>query len=160
MSYVKFEFVDDHARELYGGQPPHAETAGSAGVDLRTAENIFFPASSPTFSETLMPWRVKVSTGIKVAIPKGMCGFVVPRSSLFKKTGCVLTNSPGVIDSDYRGEVQLSLLRSPHESSCTVPAGTRLAQFLLQYAPAMLWVERELGETDRADGGFGSTGHE
>ena len=152
MSYVEFEFTDDNARECYGGKPPLYATEFSAAVDLRTTETVAFKAGSDGE-------LAQVGAGLKVGIPKGMAGLILPRSSLFQRTACTIPNSPGLIDSDYRGEVNILLMKHG-PGAVTIPKGTRLAQFMLQYAPSMVWAEGSLQPTGRGEGGLGSTGHE
>ena len=102
--------------------------------------------------------RARVPTGLVLEIPAGWEGQVRPRSGLAAKWGVSLTNSPGPIDSDYRGEVQV-LLINLGDAPFTVKRGDRIAQLLLAPVPAVEVVElSRVGETDRGGGGFGSTG--
>ncbi len=120
-----------------------------AGLDLVAVESI-----------TLAPGeRGVVGTGIAVAIPPGWGGFVVPRSGLARRQGITLTNSPGLIDAGYRGEVQILVIN--HDSvPQTLSAGERIAQLVLVPVGMMSVVEStQLPESDgRAGGGFGSSG--
>ena len=102
--------------------------------------------------------RREVCTGIALAIPEGYGGFVQPRSGLAFKHGIMLTNSPGLIDAGYRGEVRCSLYNSGAEPF-TVAVGERIAQLVIQQVeePEFLAVD-ELGDTSRGQGGFGSSG--
>jgi dUTP pyrophosphatase len=125
-------------------------SAGAAGLDLASA------AEEPI---TLAPGgRVVVPTGLAFEIPSGYEGQVRPRSGLARKHGVTLTNTPGTIDSDYRGEVQVLLVNlgdAPH----TVQPGDRIAQLVIApVVQAELEEAEALGDTARGDGGFGHTG--
>lgn len=137
----------EHARDL---PLPKPESSGSAGLDLRAAvatDLVVAPGE-----------RARVPTGLVVEIPVGWEGQVRPRSGLASKWGVTLTNSPGTIDSDYRGEVQV-LLINLGDAPFTVSRGDRIAQLLLAPVPAVEVVElSRVAETDRGGGGFGSTG--
>jgi dUTP pyrophosphatase len=145
-----FEFASDEARSLYNDKPPLPVNAFAAGIDLRTTKTISFPLGEGGYEHA--------PSGIKMAIPPGLCGLVMPRSSLYKKTGCLIPNSPGVIDSDYRGEIQIPLLCNIIDS-ITIPAGTRIAQLLFSFASQHTLAEGDLRfmPTDRGEDGFGST---
>lgn len=131
---------------------PAYETAGAAGMDIRAC----FPDRKDL---TIAPFaRVLIPTGLKFAIPQGYEMQVRPRSGLSLKTGLLVANSPGTIDSDYRGELQIIIgnLGQNHE---IIRHGDRIAQIL--FAPvikANLVRVSELDETSRGSGGFGSTG--
>jgi dUTP pyrophosphatase len=122
---------------------------GDAGLDLYAAE-----------STTIAPGqRVSVGTGLAVAIPPGLAGLVVPRSGLALKHGIALVNSPGVIDSGYRGELRVLLLNTDSSEEFSLAPGDRIAQLLLTpFASANPLEAERLDETARGDGGFGSTG--
>ena len=102
--------------------------------------------------------RRDVGTGIALAIPTGYGGFVQPRSGLAFKHGIMLTNSPGLIDAGYRGELRVSLYNSGAEPF-TIAVGERIAQLVVQRVeePEFLAVD-DLGDTSRGHGGFGSSG--
>lgn len=129
---------------------PHNATAGSAGYDLcaDTADVILIPAG-----ETRM-----VPTGIAAEIPRGYAGFVFARSGLGIKQGIVPANCVGVIDSDYRGEIMVGL-RNHSQNEFAVNAGDRIAQLVLMpvFTPEIEICD-ELTDTQRGQGGFGSTG--
>lgn len=132
-----------------GWDLPGYATPGSAAVDLRNAG----PAV------TLAPGERKlIPTGLSIALPEGMEAQVRPRSGLAIRRGLGLINSPGTIDSDYRGEVGIPLInhdRSPQE----IGHGERIAQLILARLVQVEWREvEELPATDRGTGGFGSTG--
>ena len=98
-------------------------------------------------------------TGIAVAIPEGFAGLVLPRSGLASRLGLTLANSPGLIDSGYRGEVTCAVVNLDRERAVSIRRGDRIAQLLVVPATAMEpeWVD-ELSPTARGEGGFGSTG--
>lgn len=131
-------------------QEPRYETAGAAGMDLK---------ADLKESLVLQPGeRELVKTGLRIAIPHGMEAQVRPRSGLAFKHGISVTNSPGTIDSDYRGEVGVLLHNLGNEPFTVVP-GERIAQ--LVFAPivrAALDFHASLSDTARSTGGFGSTG--
>lgn len=122
---------------------------GDAGLDLAACETVTIGAGE----------RATVDTGIAVAIPEGHAGLVVPRSGLALRHGLSTVNAPGVIDSGYRGEVRVILLNTDLEHAFTVEPGMRIAQLLVVPIVTPEVVEAsELGSTERAGGGFGSSG--
>lgn len=135
---------------------PHAEglalpeyaTDGAAGMDVRAAEDV-----------TLAPGaRHAVATGLALAIPPGYEIQVRPRSGLALKHGISVPNSPGTIDSDYRGELKVILINHGAEPF-PIARGDRVAQLVLAPVVRAAWTEvAELDETARGSGGFGSTG--
>ena len=130
---------------------PRYETAGSAGLDLRAA------VTAPL---TLQPFdRVAVPTGLIVAIPHGWEGQVRPRSGNALRLGLSMPNTPGTIDSDYRGELQVLLIHLGREP-VTIERGMRIAQLVIcPVGHAELTVVDEISaDTERGTGGFGSTG--
>lgn len=135
-----------------GLQLPAYETAGSAGMDLRAA----VPADQPL---TLAPGaRALVPTGLKIALEPGYEAQVRPRSGLALKHGITCLNSPGTVDSDYRGEVGVILINHGQEPF-VIQRGERIAQMVVARHEQAEVVEVEsLGETARGAGGFGSTG--
>ncbi|MBX6743705.1 MAG: dUTP diphosphatase [Acetobacteraceae bacterium] len=137
---------------------PHAEglplpgyaTPGAAGMDLLAA--VTAPLTIPPGGRALVP------TGLRIALPPGHELQVRPRSGLALKHGILLANSPGTIDEDYRGEVQIIVLNAGTEAF-TVERGMRIAQAVLAPVVRAAWREvSELPETSRGAGGFGSTG--
>lgn len=132
-----------------GGKMPTYAHDTDACADIYAAKDTTIPAHSIS---TIVP------TGLRIALPEGWVAKIVPRSSIGMKTGLRLSNSVGVIDSDYRGEIGV-LYDNISDSDYEIKAGDRIAQ---------MWVERverfkpvevvELPETERGDGGFGSTG--
>ncbi|MBN9070205.1 MAG: dUTP diphosphatase [Rhizobiales bacterium] len=131
---------------------PAYETAGAAGMDLRAAVLEDRPV-------ILLPGRrMLVPTGLVMEIPDAFEGQVRPRSGLALKHGITCLNTPGTIDSDYRGEVQV-LLVNLGEDDFTVTRGLRIAQIVFAPVARMAAEERGLaGVTPRGAGGFGSTG--
>lgn len=131
---------------------PAYETVGSAGMDIRAA----VPEGEPV---TIAPGRREmVPTGLSVAIPDGYELQMRPRSGLAAKHGITCLNSPGTIDSDYRGELKVILIN--HDVlPFVVKRGERIGQMVLAPVTRLEWgVVDELPETDRGSGGFGSTG--
>lgn len=131
---------------------PAYETAGSAGMDLRAA----LPASEPVI---LAPGERKlIPTGLKIALEPGYEAQVRPRSGLALKHGVTCLNSPGTIDSDYRGEVGVILINHG-QIAFEIQRGERIAQMVFApYAQAVMAEVEALDETARGAGGFGSTG--
>ncbi len=131
---------------------PAYETSGSAGMDLRAA----VPDDAPL---TLQPGaRALVPTGLKIALQPGFEAQVRPRSGLALKHGITCLNSPGTIDSDYRGEVGVILINHGAEPF-VIGRGERIAQMVIARHEQAAMVEVEnLDETARGAGGFGSTG--
>lgn len=133
-----------------GHKLPHYETLASAGMDLRA------DLESPI---TLKPLeRAIVPTGLYMELPVGYEAQVRPRSGLAAKKGITVLNAPGTIDADYRGNVGVILINLSNEDF-TVENGERIAQMVIAKHERAEWVEVEaLSETDRGEGGFGSTG--
>ncbi|NDH91071.1 MAG: dUTP diphosphatase, partial [Flavobacteriia bacterium] len=129
---------------------PQFETAQSAGMDLRA--NIEAPVVLQPGDRALIP------TGIKMALPEGYEAQIRPRSGLAYKFGISVLNSPGTIDADYRGDVGVLLINHGREPF-TVEDGMRVAQMVVaQYSQFQWDAVEDLDETDRGEGGFGSTG--
>lgn len=129
---------------------PAGAYPGDAGLDLVACETVRLGPGE----------RGIVSTGVAVAVPEGHVGFVVPRSGLALDHGISLVNTPGVIDSGYRGELRVIALNTDRERPFTIESGMRIAQLLVCPAPAVTLVEtEELPETMRGAAGFGSSGH-
>lgn len=130
---------------------PSRMTAEAAGFDVAAA------VDAPTILE---PGEIKlVPCGFAIAVPKGYEAQVRPRSGLASKHGITMINTPGTIDSDYRGEVFVPLINLG-KAKFTVERGMRIAQMLILPVPAVNVVEvEELDETKRGSGGFGHTGH-
>jgi len=131
---------------------PAYETPGSAGVDVRAMleeKDLLIQAGQ----------RVLIPTGLTMEIPQGYEVQVRPRSGLSFKTNLMVVNSPGTIDSDYRGEVKIIMGNFGNEE-IKIEHGMRIAQFVFAKAPQVKWseVKSELSETERSSDGFGSTG--
>jgi dUTP pyrophosphatase len=127
---------------------PAYATDGAAGMDVLSAEDVAIAAGA----------RHAVSTGLAVAIPAGYEIQVRPRSGLALKHGISVPNSPGTIDSDYRGELKIILINHGTEPF-TIQRGDRVAQLVLAPVTQAGWTEvAELDDTARGAGGFGSTG--
>lgn len=138
-----------HAQDL---PLPAYQTAQAAGFDLTAA----VPAHAPL---TLAPGaRVLVPTGLAIALPEGFEAQVRPRSGLAAKHGVTVLNSPGTIDADYRGEIQVILINHGTES-LEIARGMRIGQIVVTtIARADFTETNSLDETTRGIGGFGSTG--
>jgi len=127
---------------------PSQAYAGDAGFDLTACER-----------HELGPGeRGTVPTGLAVAIPEGHGGFVLPRSGLAARNGITIVNAPGLIDSGYRGEVQIVLLNTDQAAPFVVEPGMRIAQLVVLPVPRVELVElEELPESERGARGFGSS---
>ena len=131
-------------------QLPKYQTAGSAGLDLQA--NISEPMVLKAGEIILVP------TGLAIALQEGYEAQVRPRSGLALKNGITVLNSPGTIDSDYRGEISVNLINHSKQDF-TITCGLRIAQLVIaQYAVAKIIEVEELSATNRGEGGFGSTG--
>jgi dUTP pyrophosphatase len=129
---------------------PSQAYPGDAGLDLVACERM-----------TLAPGeRATVPTGIAVEIPAGYAGFVQPRSGLAARHGIGVVNSPGLIDSGYRGEILVVLLNTDSRNAFTVEPGMRIAQLVVAPIAAVHLVEvQELAASERDGQGFGSSAH-
>jgi dUTP pyrophosphatase len=122
---------------------------GDAGLDLHASEAAHIGPGE----------RWSISTGVAVEIPEGHAGLVLPRSGLAREHGIALVNSPGLIDSGYRGEISVLLLNTDPAETFRVEAGDRIAQLLLTPVASVEPVAVEaLSESARGAGGFGSSG--
>ncbi len=127
---------------------PAYATSGAAGMDVVAAEDVDLAPGA----------RHAVATGLSVAIPHGFEIQVRPRSGLALKHGITVPNTPGTIDSDYRGELKVILINHGAETF-SIRRGDRVAQLVLAPVTRASWLEvAELSETTRGEGGFGSTG--
>ena len=141
-----------------GVTPPAYATAGASGMDLRASEAAVIKAGKRGIAVIKAGKRGIVGTGLYIELPEGYEAQVRPRSGLAFKHGVTVLNAPGTIDSDYRGEIRVILINLGEEDFAIEP-GDRIAQMV--FAPvtkAELETADELGETARAEGGFGSTG--
>ena len=122
---------------------------GDAGLDLYACESAHIGPGE----------RWSVGTGVAVEIPDGHAGLVLPRSGLAKKHGIAVVNSPGLIDSGYRGEIRVLLLNTDPAELFRVAPGDRIAQLVITPVVLAEPIEREtLAESARGEGGFGSSG--
>ena len=122
---------------------------GDAGLDLISTVDL----------EVGPGERAMIPTGMAVAIPEGFAGLVLPRSGLASRRGLTLANAPGLIDSGYRGEITCAVVNLDRKEPVAIRRGDRIAQLLIVLAPPVepRWAE-ELPESERGEGGFGSTG--
>lgn len=129
---------------------PQYATAGSSGMDLRANMNE---------SITLAPMeRVLVPTGLFIELPVGYEAQIRPRSGLAMKMGITCLNTPGTIDADYRGEIKVLLINMDQQPQVILP-GERIAQLVIQRVEKINWLSvEELENSERNEGGFGSTG--
>ena len=127
---------------------PRNAYAGDAGLDLSTCEPLELPPGE----------RAVAKTGLAVAIPEGYAGFVQPRSGLAARHGLAVVNSPGLIDSGYRGEIQVILLNTDRERTFVAGPGERIAQLVVLAVPEVALDEVDaLPESERGVRGFGSS---
>lgn len=142
---MKIKIINKSRHDL-----PHYETVASAGMDLR---------ANLTESRTLKSLeRTIVGTGLFIELPIGTEAQVRPRSGLAAKKGITVLNAPGTIDADYRGEIGVILINLSKEDFI-INNGERIAQLVIAKHERAEWEEtEELSETDRGEGGFGSTG--
>lgn len=132
-----------------GGEEPKYARPGDGACDLRSDIGVVVPPLS----------RALVPTGISLEIPSGFGGFVIPRSGLAINSGITCLNTPGLIDSGYRGEVKVILFNSDSKESFTVRKGDRIAQLVIVALPEIFFLRAdELSESARGEGGFGHTG--
>jgi dUTP pyrophosphatase len=128
---------------------PRYQHEGDAGLDLPSrVDRVLAPGE-----------RAMIPTGIAVAIPRGYAGFVLPRSGLASRHGIALVNSPGLVDSGYRGEMAIIMINTDKTESFQIKRGDRIAQLVIQKVVEATTVQvSELDATSRGAGGFGSTG--
>ncbi len=132
--------------------PPAYAREGDAGADLIARADAVLPCRGG---------RAVIPTGVAVAIPTGYAGLVLPRSGLAARHGLTCLNAPGLIDSGYRGEIQVILVNHDPEHDYTVGRGDRIAQLVIirvEQAAFTLVGEGGLEESQRGSGGFGHTG--
>jgi dUTP pyrophosphatase len=132
-------------------QMPERAHAGDAGYDLRSVDEASLPPGG----------RALIRTGISLAVPGGYAALVLPRSGLAMKHGVAPVNTPGLIDSGYRGEIMVPLINHDRENSFRIERGMRIAQLVLVRAEQVAFAEVEMleaGTDGRDEGGFGSSG--
>ncbi len=123
---------------------------GDAGADLVAAESVVLEAGGG---------RALISTGVAIAIPEGFAGFVQPRSGLALKHGITCLNTPGLIDSGYRGELKVLLINTDPNETFEVNKGERIAQLVIQKVEECNFQDvEELPDSERGETGFGSSG--
>ena len=129
---------------------PARAYSGDAGLDLSACDRV----------ELAPGERALVPTGLAVAIPEGHAGFVQPRSGLASKHGISIVNTPGLVDSGYRGELLVNLVNTDRETTFVVEEGMRIAQLVILELPEVELVEVDsLPESERGVRGFGSSLH-
>ena len=130
-------------------QAPRYAHTGDAGADLVCVEDVALAPGE----------RALVATGLAIALPAGYVGLVHPRSGLAIKQGIGIVNTPGTIDSGYRGELKVCLINLDATESVQLAAGSRIAQLVIQEVVTATFTQVDsLDETSRSDRGFGSTG--
>jgi len=142
--------VLDHVSVLIAsGRTPEYAHPGDAGADLCSAEAL-----------TIAPGRrATVGTGVSIALPDGYVAFVVPRSGLAARRGITIVNSPGTVDAGYRGELRVTLLNTDADEPFEIAVGDRIAQLIVMPVSRAEFVRVEaLPDSQRGEGGFGSTG--
>jgi dUTP pyrophosphatase len=128
---------------------PRYQHEGDAGLDLPSRVDYVLEAGE----------RAMIPTGIAVAIPRGYAGFVLPRSGLASRHGIALVNSPGLVDSGYRGEMAIIMINTDKREAFHIKRGDRIAQLVIQKVVEATTIQvSELDDTSRGSGGFGSTG--
>lgn len=145
MPMIKVKIINQSANPL-----PEYSTAGSSGMDIRANLDV---------AKTLQPFeRALIPTGLFIELPLGHEAQIRPRSGLAIKQGITCLNSPGTIDSDYRGEIKIILINLSDQKQVIHP-GDRIAQMVIQKVEQIEWAEvKQITETVRNDGGFGHTG--
>jgi len=142
---MQIKIINKSTHEL-----PNYETIASAGMDLRA--NIIEPITLKPLERTI------VKTGLFIELPIGFEAQVRPRSGLAAKKGVTILNAPGTVDADYRGEIGVILINLSNEDFI-IENGERIAQLVIAKHERAEWIDvKELSETSRGEGGFGSTG--
>lgn len=135
------------AKDLY--EPPFYSDKGSAGFDLK-ANGSFV---------VLPGQKIIIPTGVKMAIPQGFCGLLCSRSGMVAKTDTNVENSPGIIDSSYRGEIGVIFKNHNSKNPYRISRGDRIAQLVIvPVASPQVEIVESLDDTERGEGGFGHTG--
>ena len=128
---------------------PRYQHEGDAGLDLPSRVDYVLEPGE----------RAMIPTGIAVVIPRGYAGFVLPRSGLASRHGIALVNSPGLVDSGYRGEMAIIMINTDKREAFHIKRGDRIAQLVIQKVVEATTIQvSELDATSRGAGGFGSTG--
>jgi dUTP pyrophosphatase len=143
---VSIQIINNSSNTL-----PAYETSGSAGMDIRA--NLKEPVKLSSLQRALIP------TGLFIELPHGYEAQIRPRSGLAIKHGITCLNSPGTIDSDYRGEIKIILINLSEEEHL-IQHGDRIAQMIIHQTIKAEWIEvKVLNESKRGEGGFGHTGN-
>jgi dUTP pyrophosphatase len=130
-------------------RPPSRAYDGDAGFDLVSVEA----------AELAPGARASLGCGLAVELPEGTCGLVLPRSGLARDHGVTVVNSPGLVDSGYRGELRVTLLNTDRDETFQVEPGMRIAQLVVVALPQIaIAVREELSTSARGEQGFGSSG--
>lgn len=131
------------------GDVPRYAQPGDAGADIRSNVSLVIAPGE----------RATVSTGMAIALPAGFVGLVHSRSGLAAKNGIMVLNSPGTIDAGYRGEIKVTLLNTDRSEPFEIRVGDRIAQLVVQKVEQAKFIQVDfLPDSNRGDGGFGSTG--
>jgi dUTP pyrophosphatase len=131
-------------------RPPARAYEGDAGFDLVSIEA----------AELVPGARASLGCGIAIELPAGTCALVLPRSGLARDHGVTLVNSPGLVDSGYRGELRVTLINTDRQAAFRVEPGMRIAQLVIAALPQVaVTVRDELTASARGELGFGSSGH-
>lgn len=131
------------------GEVPRYAHAGDAGADIRSNVALVIAPGE----------RATVTTGMAIALPAGYVGLVHSRSGLAAKNGIMVLNSPGTIDAGYRGEIRVTLLNTDKSAAFEINVGDRIAQLVVQRVEQAKFIQVDvLPDSNRGDGGFGSTG--
>lgn len=158
---IQVKVINNSKNEL-----PKYETEGAAGMDVRAELSLINEKTllkdaflNKEGNLVIKPLgRAQIPTGLKVSIPNGYEIQVRSRSGLAIKKGLIIANSVGCVDSDYRGDIAVLVLNCSNED-IIIPKGERIAQFILSPVEQIVWDKvEELDETQRGEGGFGSTG--
>lgn len=150
MTAVDVQLLDVQLLRLDPDLPvPGYARAGDAGADLCTAIDVRLEPGQ----------RQTVPTGVAIALPEGFAAFVHPRSGLAARAGLTVVNAPGTVDAGYRGEIRVTLLNTDSATAVHLHRGDRIAQLVVQQVSRVRFVEVDrLPPSERAEGGFGSTG--
>lgn len=149
LDYAQFLMNDLPVLLVSSAEAPSYAHPGDAGADLRSADNLVIPPGE----------RRTVGTGVAIALPAGYVGLVHPRSGLAAKHGVTVLNAPGTVDAAYRGEIKVTLLNTDLETPFEIAVGDRIAQLVIQRAERANFIQVDrLPDSNRGEGGFGSTG--
>jgi len=149
LDYAQFLMKDLQVLLVTSGDVPTYSHPGDAGADLRSAEALTIPPGE----------RRTVGTGVAIALPDGYVGLVHPRSGLAAKHGITVLNAPGTVDAGYRGEIRVTLLNTDLNQAFEIAIGDRIAQLVIQGVEKAHFMQVDrLPESNRGEGGFGSTG--